>query len=160
MSSQLSLLSLALVLPLSAQSNNDSSPAPIEIVSRISSVDAHQLTGENGTVSGLFLEVHNVSSKNVIGYSLDVKFVDPSTNTNIKGSHGRMASRQGNPLHPGDCDCSNAKPIVIRVTASGVLAEPKLTVDLVVFDDGTTWGAGQLPAARQLRKQLGLGQKP
>ena len=147
-----SVLSLALTLPLWSQSNSDSSPAPVQIVTRTASF----VTGQDGPVTGLFLDIHNTSSKNVIGYSLGVRFVDPSTNANVKGSHERMAARQASPLRPGDCDCSNSKPIVIKKTSSAVLAEPKVTLDLVVFDDGTTWGAGQLLSSRRLFKELGV----
>ena len=144
MTSRLSLLTLALTFPLWSQSSSDSSSAPVQIVTRTVSVD------------GLFLEIHNTSSKNVIGYSIEVRFVDPSTKEDLKGSHGRMAARQANPLRPGDCDCSNPKPIVIKKTASGALAEPQVTLDLVVFDDGTTWGAGRLLSSLKLLKELGV----
>jgi hypothetical protein len=153
--SHLSLLVLALTLPLWAQSNN-AGPAPIQIVTRTAAVDPSEIVGQNASGIGLFLEIHNISGKNVTGYSLGVKFLDPSTDASFKGSHGRMAARASNPLRPGDCDCSHAKPILIPKTPSGVVAEPKVTLDLVVFDDGTTWGAGQLLSSRQLLKELGV----
>jgi hypothetical protein len=151
MTSYLSLLSLALTFPLWSQSNSESSTAPVRIVTRTGSIGGSGPTAQDG----LFLEIHNTSSKNVIGYSLDVQFVDPATSAKIQGSHGRMAARQASPLRPGDCDCSNSKPIVIKKTASGVLADPQVTLDLVVFDDGTTWGAHRLASSQQLLKELG-----
>jgi hypothetical protein len=145
------LLSLALTFPLWSQSNSDSSPAPVQIVTRIGNINTLGNTS-------LFLEVHNTSSKNVTGYSLEVRFIDPSTKAALKGSHGRMAAKRASPLRPGDCDCSNSKPIVIKKTASGALAEPQVIIDLVVFDDGTTWGAGRLLLSRGLLKELGVTQ--
>jgi hypothetical protein len=151
MSSRLSVLTFALALPLWAQ-------VPIQIETHMATVNDPGLTGQNVPVTGLFLEPCNVSNKNVIGYSVGARFVDPSTAANAKGlgRHERMATRQTNPLRPGDCDCKNSKPIVIPKTALGVLAEPNVTLDLVVFDDGTIWGPGQLRSSEELRQKLGV----
>ncbi len=160
MTSRLTLLALMLI-PIWSQSN-DPGPAPLQIVTRTVAVDASEFTGKankNTSSIGLFLDIHNISSKNVSGYALGVKFLDPSTNATFKGagSHQRMAARRAaNLLHPGDCECSHAKPIMLPNTPSGAVAEPQVTLDLVVFDDGTTWGAGQLQSSQQLLRELGV----
>jgi len=150
------LLALALTLPAWSQSK-DSGPAPLQIVTRTAAVDASGFAGKNNSTIGLFLDIHNVSGKNVAGYVLDVKFVDPSTNTILRGAgHERMAAREtGDPMRPGGCDCSNPKPIMLRKTPAGAVSEPKITLDLVVFEDGTSWGAGELVSSQQLLKQSG-----
>jgi hypothetical protein len=158
MTFRLILLALALTLPTWPQ-GTDSVPSPMQIVTRTAAVNAFEITVKNPSGMGLFLELHNTSGKNVAGYALGVKFLDPSTNASFQGagSHQRMVARQaGNPLRPGDCDCSHSKPIVIPKTPSGAVAEPKVTLDLVVFDDGTTWGSGELQSSRQLLKKLGV----
>jgi hypothetical protein len=160
MTSRLTLLALTLTLPVWSQSN-DSGPEPLQIVTRTAAVDASQFSGRNSSGIGLFLDIHNISGKNVSGYALGVKFLDPSTNATFKGggSHQRMAARRaGNLLHPGDCECAHPKPIMLPTTPSGAVADPKVTLDLVVFDDGTTWGAGQLESSKQLLKELGVKQ--
>jgi hypothetical protein len=158
MTSRLILVALTLAVPLWPQSNH-SDPAPMQIVTRTAAVDAFEITARNPSGMGLFLEVHNTSGKNVVGYALGVKFLDPSTNASFQGagSHQRMVARQaGRPLHPGDCDCSHSKPIVLPKTPSGAVAKPEVTLDLVVFDDGTTWGSGQLQSSRPLLRKLGV----
>jgi hypothetical protein len=157
MPSRLTLLALALTLPLWPQAG-DSGPSPIQIVTRTAAVDPSAVAGRNSSAIGLFVEIHNISAKNVLGYSLGVKFLDPSTAATFKGagSHERMAAHASTPLHPGDCDCSHAKPIMIPKTPSGAVAEPQVALDLVVFDDGTTWGSGRLQSSQQLLKTLGV----
>jgi hypothetical protein len=157
MTSRLPLLALTLI-PIWSQSN-DPGPAPLQIVTRTAAARGSELPGQSNSGIGLFLDIHNTSGKNVAGYALGVKFLDPSTNATVKGagSHQKWVARQaGNPIHPGDCDCSQPKPIMLPKTPSGAVAEPKVTLDLVVFDDGTTWGAGQLQSSQQLLRKLGV----
>jgi hypothetical protein len=159
MTSRLPLLALTLTLPVWSQSN-DPGPAPVQIVTRTAAAHLSELPGQSNSGIGLFLDIHNTSGKNVAGYAFGVKFLDPSTNATFKGAgtHQRMVARQaGNPIHPGDCDCSQPKPIMLP---SGAVADPQVTLDLVVFDDGTTWGAGRLQSSQQLLRKLGVNLTP
>jgi hypothetical protein len=162
MPSRLPLLALSLILPVWSQSK-DSGPEPLQIVTRTAAANGSELPGQKNSGIGLFLDIHNTSGKNVTGYALAVKFLDPSTNATFKGagSHQKWVARQaGNPIHPGDCDCSQPKPIMLPKTPSGAAAESKVTLDLVVFDDGTTWGPGQLLSSQQLLRKLGMNLTP
>jgi hypothetical protein len=143
MTVRLSLIALALALPLAAQSDNASSIAPLQIFSRVTTVDDIRLTGKNGPVAGLFSDVQNISVKNVLSYTFSITFLDPSTNTKLRGSGSHERSTRmpnDKPLRPGECQCSNPKPLVIPKTESGALAQVSTTLEFVLFEDGSTWG--------------------
>jgi hypothetical protein len=46
------------------------------------------------------------------------------------------------------------KPYPLRITAKGVPANYSFTVDLVMFDDGTTWGPAKTQAGKQLLSRI------
>jgi hypothetical protein len=152
MMSRFCFLALALALPLAAQSDTASTVAPLQIFTRIATVDDTRLTGKTGPVDGLFLDIQNMSGKSVLGYTLAVTFLDPSTNTKLKGSGGHERSSRrpmDNPLLPGQCDCSNPKPLVIPKTESGALALVSATLEFVVFEGGSSWGVAKTRASQQ-----------
>jgi len=152
MAFRVSLLALALAFPIGAQSDNASAVAPLQVLTRIASVDVPSESGQTLPGTGVFFDVLNSSNKNVRSYALEIKFIDPSTNAPLPGRHQRAMSFD-KPIHPGSVG-SNPKPIVLPKTASGALAEYRVNVDLVTFDDGTTWGPGKDPVWNFMRQQL------
>jgi hypothetical protein len=138
-----------------AQSPSDS-PSPLSVVVNVVPADQTTSSGGGGASSALVLAVSNASSKSILGYELSIQFTDPATGTSL-GRHGRVVLeglKDGiqTYLQAGQEDGKN-KAIAVPLTASGGMAQWNITIDLVYFQDGTAWGVGKFPEAKNLRQK-------
>jgi hypothetical protein len=89
----------------------------------------------------LAVDVTNESSGPVRGYLLTASFFDPATGARIRRVSTKQLETHGNPsdyLAPGSTWV--AGPRKFSYLPDGTLASYKITVDLVVFADGSTFG--------------------
>lgn len=126
---------IAAILPvLSAQT-----PAPIDVT-------AH-MTWPVASAPELSITLQNMSGRNIQGYTLMVVFTDPDTGVAIQREPISVyrSPGLGTMLDPGD-----QKPVIksVPLGSSGMPANYTFDLDLVFFDDGTTWGAAQTGAAK------------
>ena len=125
---------------------------PIQVTGQIAAVDP-QWNFANGV--GLFMTVRNVSSRGIQGYAYETVFTDPDTGA-ILEHRTRSAYKQpalGIALAAG-AGASPPKPYPIPKLASAKAPAFSFKVDLVVFDDGTTWGPADTRTARQLLSRM------
>jgi len=125
-------------------------PPPLEVTA------TPTLAGEDGTFPGFVLSIKNTSAKNVVAYSIQMHYTDPITGQSM-GSSGHNSFRQpmdGKPnyLQPGQVDTS-PKATSFPRDASGAAPKYTITVELVLFDDGSLWGTATSRGAQQLLKQ-------
>jgi hypothetical protein len=113
--------------------------------------------GEDGSQPGLLLNIKNVSGKNVLAYALQLRYTNPDTGQSM-GSGGHSAFRHGTAgppqyLAPAQTD-TDPKPISLPHTSDGVTATYVISVDLVVFEDGSQWGPASSRGAQQLLQRI------
>jgi hypothetical protein len=129
-------------------------PAPIEVTGRVSAIDPQIWIGfDSGP--GLFMTVQNVSARGMQGYVYETIFTDPASGTLVEHrSHSAYRQPSLGVSLPAGGKEQVVKPYPVRITASGVPANYSFDVDLVVFEDGTTWGPAKTQAARQLLSRV------
>jgi hypothetical protein len=123
--------------------------APIEVMGHVAQIDT-QITGLKPG-PGLFMTIRNVSGRSIQGFVYQTVFTDPSTGERLMCCSSHSEYKQpslGVALAPGR-STDAPKPYHLPLTQSGSAAQYSFTVDLVVFDDGSTWGPGQLTASKQ-----------
>lgn len=109
-------------------------PQPLEITTE---------TTNNG--QAYRLAVRNISEKNIHGYVLKIQFKNASTGANMMVGYNTMFKPAKNGVaqyfHPGQVlrDRNHALP----VDAAGQPAQYAVTVDSVVFEDGSTAGPAE-----------------
>ena len=89
----------------------------------------------------LAIDVTNESPTPIRGYLLTTAFFDPATGTRIRRFSTKELETQGNPsdyLAPGSTWV--ADPRKFSYLSDGTLASYKITLDLVVFADGSIFG--------------------
>jgi hypothetical protein len=127
---------------------------PIEVRGMVSPIDPHEGAGFKAG-PGLFMEVRNISGRNILGFAFETTFTNPETGKVMAArEHGafRPASRGIN--LPSGGSKPNPKPYELPVTSSGMPASYSFTVDLVIFDDGTKWGPAKLDVSEALLMRL------
>jgi hypothetical protein len=100
--------------------------------------------------------LRNISTKNVISYIVLTRITNPANGQSM-GEQELTLGRNGtttvlHPLRPGQTDA--ALRLKLRVTASGSLADHSVIVDLVEFEDGTTWGPARHPSSQNVLMTL------
>jgi hypothetical protein len=145
----------ALAMPMGAQTAGSPGSCPIEVTGRVASIDPHKWVGfEAGP--GLFIEVRNISGKGIQGYVFETAFMDPATRQNAGGRREHSAWKEpgkGVELAAGEGQ-ELPKPYPLPKTASGSMAQYSFKVDLVIFDDGSKWGPGQLRSSMKMVTSL------
>lgn len=137
------------VLVLGAQ-DPQTVPSPVEVTGKISSVDS-QTSPEFGDKPGLFMTIKNVSSRDIQAYTIEAIFTDPQTGTRIEHqTHSARKLPTLGPLITAGAQMEGPKPYSAPRTAAGSDAKVSFNIDLVVFEDGTTWGPGNTRAAKEL----------
>jgi len=101
---------------------------------------------------GFHLQVRNISATHsILAYTLAIRYIDPDTNkAGMGGSHGAIFMNQDGtprPLAPGQKSTADNRST--NKSASGKPLVPKVTVDLVVFEDGSIWGPAQTEGAKR-----------
>jgi hypothetical protein len=108
----------------------------------------------------LSLQVKNVSTKNILAYSVQTLFTNPETGRGM-GRHGSNTTLintntdKADPLLPGAMK-TWAKPIEFPRNAAGGTPQYSFSVDLVVFDDGSTWGPGTAQGSQRMLQNVQL----
>jgi hypothetical protein len=144
----LSLVSLATLI---AQT-----PAPIEVTGSVSPIDTHKWVGfQEGP--GLYMAVKNTSGRAISGIVFETIFTDTASGARLSGrqEHSAYKPLENGVLIAPNASMSEPKPYPLPVTASGSTASYSFTVDLVVFEDGTTWGPAKTRTATQLLRRIG-----
>jgi hypothetical protein len=113
--------------------------------------------GQDGSQPGIVLNIKNTSGKNVLAYALQFRYTNPATGKAM-GSGGHSVLRQGTNgtpkyLAPGQTDTS-LKARSLPRTSYGVAATYVISVDLVVFEDGSQWGPASSRDAQQLLQRI------
>ncbi|HTS76908.1 MAG TPA: hypothetical protein VMG40_11925 [Bryobacteraceae bacterium] len=127
---------------------------PIEVTASIAPIDPTKWVGfKEGR--GLFMFVRNTSGRDIQGFALEARFTDPQTGKPLGGhrGHSEFNPRSNGLLAPGATK-PLVRPYPVPVTASGAPGAYAFSVDLVIFEDGTTWGPGRTPMARKLLQQI------
>ncbi|MGB2663402.1 MAG: hypothetical protein WAK48_05335 [Candidatus Acidiferrum sp.] len=138
----------ALLLPISlpAQSETKASPPPVEVT--IKPTGQHKqvvLPDTNSVVSvpQLSADIRNVSDKCVVAISLSI--LDKDSEGKIVATGNAALFRQQN----GQFNCLNSGQTASHVLSGGAIgasgrpATPEVSVDFVIFGDGSTWGPGK-----------------
>jgi hypothetical protein len=150
-----SLLLLAALAPIiGAQSANAPEASPIEVTGQISQIDPQAWAGFDAG-PGLFMSVRNVSARGICGYVYETVFTDAETGKPLAHRQHSMYKKAslGVALSAGAIDLSG-KPYNVPASQSGIPALFSFKVDLVIFDDGSTWGPGQLPLSKTLLARI------
>ena len=137
-----------------AQTAGAPESSPVEVTGLVAPIDPHDGAGLKAG-PGLFMTVRNTSGRNILGFAFETTFTNPATGKVIGGhEHGafRPASR-GISLPPGGSK-PNPKPYQLPVTSAGTPAGYSFRVDLVIFEDGSTWGPAKLDVSQSLLKRL------
>jgi hypothetical protein len=103
----------------------------------------------------LAVEITNDSNDPNRGYLLTTSFFDPATETRIRRFSTKELETHGNPsdyLGPGSAWV--ADPRKFSYLPDGTLASYKITVDLVVFADGSTFGPKKSPESDEVLGML------
>jgi hypothetical protein len=142
------LLIAALALPISsfAQSDPTPNPPPLEI-SLTTTGQQHQIvlpdTQTSVFVPEIAVHLQNVSAKCVVAISLNVQFKNAEGKPDASGSSAIFRQRNGqfNCLDSGQTftEVLHADSI----DASGNPERREVTLDFVIFGDGSTWGPGE-----------------
>jgi hypothetical protein len=138
----------ALLLPISlqAQSESTSSPSPLEVtVTRTGQQKqfVSPFTNQSISVPELSINIRNVSQKCVVGISLRTE--DKDSEGKAMATGGATVFRQ----HNGKVSCLEPGQAFSELDRTNSLDEygnpsskKDVTVDFVVFSDGSTWGPG------------------
>ena len=104
----------------------------------------------------LGLEVRNTSSRRVRGFAVCVNFTDGETGapTTYLCQNILKATKEGEARYQFPGDTLSVRSIPIPRNASGVPDRPAVKVDIVVFDDGSSWGPGKSRASLRLIGQI------
>ena len=164
------LLGIALLLPISlkAQSESTSSPSPLQVTVKPTGQQRQivsPLTNQSSSVPELSFAIRNVSQKCVVGISLRTE--DRDSEGKVLATGGATFFRQ----HDGKLSCLEPRQAFSEVDRSDAVDEhgnpssrKDVTVDFVIFGDGTTWGPandleqkgylrGKFDVYRQIQKQ-------
>jgi hypothetical protein len=148
------VLALAAFALIAGAQTPTSDPSPIEVTATISRIDPQVWAGfPEGP--GLFMTVKNISKRGIQGYAYQTIFTDPISGKRLE-VRGHSAYKQpslGVAL-AADASSPDPKPYKVPITAFGAQTSSSFTVDLVVFDDGTTWGPAQTTVGKQLLERI------
>ena len=149
------ILILAVFAPHAfAQSASAPEGSPIEVTGLVSPINPHEWAGFKAG-PGLFMKVRNISGRNILGIAFETTFTNPETGKVVGGhEHGAFRPASRGISLPAGGSKPNPKPYQLPVTSSGVPARYSFTVDLVIFDDGTTWGPAKLEVSKALLVRL------
>jgi hypothetical protein len=150
-----SCLTVLALLPIISAQTPSTDPVPIEVTGKISAIDTQVWQGfKEGP--GLFMTVQNVSGRGIQGCAFETIFTDPASGERVGPHRSHSAYKQpslGVALAPGSKQ-EVPKTYPLPITASGVQSSYSFNIDLVVFEDGTTWGPGKSPSAKHLLSQI------
>lgn len=139
----------ALLLPISlpAQSEPTSVPSPLEVANMKFSDELMQIvnpeTHSSVSLPKLEVNIRNVSEKCIVAFLLSEQYKDGEGKLSSTGSTAILRQKNGqfNCLAPGQT--------LSHLISGGAMDEfghalmPEVSVDFVIFADGSTWGPGK-----------------
>lgn len=136
-----------ILLPISmpAQSGLAEGPSPLEVTE---TPTQQEIVGNQSHTSrwmaALKLDTRNVSSKCVIAFSLDMKFKDSAGELMATYVSIRFFPKNGklNCLDPGQTYTKETPTILPTDQSWNPSTTADITVDFVIFGDGSRWGPG------------------
>ena len=149
-----SCLTVLALLPIISAQTPATDPVPIEVTGKISAIDPQVWSGfKDGP--GLFMTVQNASARGIQGYAFETTFTDPASGERLEHMSNSTYKQPslGVAIAPG-AKQDPIKPYPVPITAHGVQANYSCTVDLVIFDDGTTWGPAKTKAGKRLLSRI------
>jgi hypothetical protein len=138
---------LLLSISLPAQSEPTSVPSPLEVTIKFSDEQGMQIvnpeTHSSVSLPKLEVNIRNVSEKCVVAILLGEQYKDGKGKLSSTGSTAilRLKNGQFNCLAPGQA--------LSHLISGGTMDEfghalmPEVSVDFVIFGDGSTWGPGK-----------------
>jgi hypothetical protein len=150
-----SCLTVLALLPIISAQTPSTDPAPVDVTGKISAIDTQVWQGSREG-PGLFMAARNISGRGIRGYAFETIFTDAGSGERVgpRMSHSTYKEPQlGVALTPG-AQQDLVKPYSVPITESGIPAIYSFNIDLVVFEDGSTWGPGKTQAARQLLSRI------
>lgn len=152
---RLALLGLAALFSLGAQTAPDT--APIVMTATIGPVDP-QARPDFRSAWGIFMFVRNISDRPIEAYVYHSLLTDPETGAILeRSSHGGHKDPSLGAAIESGATLAEPRPYPLRLTASGVPANRSFTIDLVVFEDGSTWGPADTNAAKNMLRRIRNG---
>jgi hypothetical protein len=137
---------LLLSVSLQAQSESTSTPSPLEVTLKPTGQQRQFVslfTHQSVSVPELYYEIRNVSQKCVVGISLRTE--DKDSEGKVMATGGAWFFRQ----HEGQLSCLEPGQAFSELDTTNSLDESgnppskkDVTVDFVIFRDGSTWGPG------------------
>ena len=137
---------LLLTISLQAQSESTSSPSPLQVTVKPTGQQKQfvsPLTNQSISVPELSFDIRNVSQKCVVGIS--VRTEDKDSEGKVMATGGATFFRQ----HDGKLNCLEPGQTFRELDRANSLdkygnpsAKEDVTVDFVLFSDGSTWGPG------------------
>src|ERR1039458_5375193 len=102
------------------------------------------------------MAVTNASASAVLGFVLSVEFIDPRTKSPLSRRIVSVLREtpDGKPLPLLRDQSVHLRRTTLPRLADGVLAEYRVTFDLVVYADGSQWGPGNLSQSRVLLNRV------
>jgi hypothetical protein len=150
------ILILAVLAPYAlAQSAGVPASSPIEVTGLVSPIDPHEWAGLKAG-PGLFMKVRNTSGRNILGFAFETTFTNPANGRAMAAprEHGAFRPASRGISLPSGASNPTPKPYQLPVTSLGMAAGYSFIVDLVIFDDGTTWGPAKLEVSQTLLLRL------
>jgi hypothetical protein len=136
-----------------AQTGRTGGAVPLDITINVQPLDSD--SGGPGT--GAYINARNISSKNIRGYALQVVVTDPVSQVTLRRESPSMSTSYINAvlkvISPGQT-VEHPRPVPLPTTQSGATATCKVNIDLVVFDDGTTWVPAKLKSSASLLARI------
>jgi hypothetical protein len=138
------------LLPVAGAQTPSADPAPMNVVGHIvwSAIGGPELS----------MTMQNTSARGIQGYFYEAIFTDPGTGKLVSksGPIGCYRSLGSGVLIASGAETPADTPVVkpLPITASGTPAKYSFNVDLVFFEDGTTWGPAKTAGAQQLLAQI------
>ena len=148
------VLILAALVPAVGAQTPPAERAPIDITGKVSAIDP-QLWPGFSTGPGLFMTIQNVSARGIQGCVYETFFTSPKSGRHLeRREHSAYRPPSLGGLLPPGANMAVDKPYQIPMAAPGIAANYSFNVDLVVFEDGTTWGPAKTGAAKQLLSRI------
>jgi hypothetical protein len=143
-----SCLAVLALLPIISAQTPSTDPVPIEVTGKVSAIDTRMGFPDG---PGLYMTVKNLSGRGIQGYAFETTFTDPASGERVEHrSHSSYKQPSLGVAVAPEAKQDEVKPYPVPTAASGVPANYSFAVDLVIFDDGTTWGPAKTQAGKQL----------
>jgi hypothetical protein len=158
------VLVISALLPIVGGQTPATDTTPLEVTGYISPVDRQAWPGFTSEY-GIFVTIRNTSGRGIRGYVWQMIVTDPDTGKPTSRTEtmfqyqspslrGAPAPGSGGVLLVPSAETHLTKPYPVTLGGSGTLPHYSFNVDLVFFEDGTTWGPARSYAAKTWLAQI------